>query len=296
MHSQSAIFHEGNAKHWFLEYTITDASAVPAALATIVEVANGQVPSDSVQLVVSFGARLANELFPGEVLPTGLHDLQTIQGPAHSFAAVPVDLALWVHSDRHDRNFDVALAARRALEAAGTLLQDVAAWQYLDSRDLTGFIDGTENPSAEEAKEFAVVADGPGAGGALMFTQRWVHDLDAFHALPVEDQQQIIGRTKPDSVELEPGAENSHIGRVVMEDEAGDEIEIYRRSMPYGDATEAGLFFLAFPGDLAVVDAMLARMVGNDGPHDRLIDYSQAVSGAYTFAPSAEALAQLLGS
>ncbi len=127
-----------------------------------------------------------------------------------------------------------------------------------------------------------------------MFTQRWVHDLDGFHALDQAAQEQVIGRTRSDSTELDLVPESSHVGRVVLEDDDGEELELYRRSVPYGSATEAGLFFLAFPNDLGLIEAMLDRMFGNDGPPDRLIEFSQAVSGAFSFAPSAGALAGLI--
>ena len=74
-----------------------------------------------------------------------------------------------------------------------------------DSRDLTGFIDGTENPPVEEAPDVALVPDGePGEGGAFVIAQRWVHDLEHVpRARPLDEQEGTIGRTKPDSIELD---------------------------------------------------------------------------------------------
>ncbi|MYI56484.1 MAG: Dyp-type peroxidase, partial [Acidimicrobiia bacterium] len=177
----------------------------------------------------------------------------------------------------------------------GTLARETPSWVYRDSRDLTGFIDGTENPPVAEARELAVIADGPGAGGSFVLAQRWIHDLDGFAALATAEQEQVIGRTKPDSVELEDLPANSHLGRVVHTDAAGDEIEIYRRSVPYGTSTEAGLYFLAFTDDLAKIDLMLGAMFGatGDGRHDRLVTFSETVSGAYYYAPSRETLQSL---
>ena len=295
MEPQQGIFVEGSTKHWFCEYRVTDSAGVPAALAAVRACAGEGPPAEAVQVVVAFSRSLGEALLGADQLPPSFAPFAGLRNGDTEYPATEPDLLIWVHSDRHDRNFEVVLAARRALAGCATQLEDLPAFVYRDSRDLTGFIDGTENPDAAEGRELAVVAEGPGAGGAVVFTQRWVHDLDGFHALEVAEQEQVIGRTKVDSVELDGPPETSHVGRVVIEDDDGEEMEIYRRSVPYGNSTEAGLFFIAFPGDLAIIDAMLARMIGNDGPHDRVTDFSTAVSGAYLFAPSQAALEALVG-
>ena len=79
-------------------------------------------------------------------------------------------------------------------------------------------------------------------------------------------------------------------------EEDGEELEILRHSMPYGEvAGEAGLFFLAYCRDRRIFDRMLARMYGTsgDGLHDHLMDYTEPRSGAYFFAPSMEMLRSL---
>ena len=130
-----------------------------------------------------------------------------------------------------------------------------------------------------------------------MITQKWVHNLDGFHAQSLEDQEGTIGRTKPDSVELEPKPATAHIARVVIEED-GEELEIYRRSTPYGTLAEHGLYFIAFSADPSRFTKMLARMFGlsGDGLHDHLTDFTHPVSGAFYFAPSLEALAGCLPS
>ena len=94
-----------------------------------------------------------------------------------------------------------------------------------------------------------------------MITQKWVHNLDGFHAQSLEDHEGTIGRTKPDSVELEPKPATAHIARVVIEED-GEELEIYRRSTPYGTLAEHGLYFIAFSADPSRFTKMLARMFG----------------------------------
>ncbi|MXV90987.1 MAG: Dyp-type peroxidase [Acidimicrobiia bacterium] len=287
---QEAIFVEGTGAHWFQHFA-TDPDATAAQVLAAVRIAQQVAAAATANLVVGFGAAMTARL--GMEMPPGLKAFTEIGGSSGRVAvATQEDVFLWIHGDRHDLNFEVALAARRAFEEIGELARETPSWVYRDSRDLTGFIDGTENPPVEEARELAVIAGGPGAGGSFVLAQRWIHDLDGFAALPTAEQEQIIGRTKPDSVELEDLPPHSHLGRVVHSDEDGEEIEIYRRSVPYGTSTEAGLYFLAFTDDLAKIDLMLESMFGatGDGRHDPLVTFSETVSGAYYYAPSRETL------
>ena len=174
-----------------------------------------------------------------------------------------------------------------------------AGFTYRDGRDMTGFVDGTANPPSHRAADVALVPPGEaGEGGSHVLVMRWVHDLEAFNQLAVEEQQHVIGRTKPDSVELAEAAKppTAHIARVTIE-VGGEELKIFRRSVPYGTVREHGLYFVAFSADQSRYDRMLARMFGTtgDGVHDRLINFSRPVSGAYYFAPSLNALNELAG-
>jgi putative iron-dependent peroxidase len=169
---------------------------------------------------------------------------------------------------------------------------------HRDSRDLTGFIDGSANPMTHEAPEAALIPDGqPGAGGAHVLVMRWIHDLDAFEQLPTREQERVIGRSKPSSIEMTGEAlpPDAHIARVQITDPAGEELPIYRRSVPYGTVAEHGLYFVAFSADRSRFDHMLARMFGTDadGIHDRITDFSRPVTGSFYFAPSLTTLAEL---
>jgi putative iron-dependent peroxidase len=176
-----------------------------------------------------------------------------------------------------------------------TLAHELPAFVYQDSRDFFGFIDGTENPPIWEAHLVVPIPDGePGAGGTFAFVQQWRHDLGRFDANPEAEQEAVIGRTKPDSVELDDDVRppTAHISRTVIEDDDGEELEIYRRSTPWGNATEQGLNFVAFTNDLSIVETMLARMFGTagDGLHDRLLEFTTPLTGANYFVPSLDAL------
>jgi len=88
--------------------------------------------------------------------------------------------------------------------------------------------------------------------------------------------------------------QTAHISRVVIEQD-GAELQILRRSYPWGTVHEAGLYFAAYTKSLDVFDVMLARMMGTmgDGLHDRLMEFSRAVTGATFFVPSLETLSSL---
>ncbi len=192
-----------------------------------------------------------------------------------------------------------ARAAVQAVGAAARVATEQDAFTYQGGRDITGFIDGTANPQVRRAGSVALVPPGrPGQGGSHVLTMRWVHDLAAFNRLTIADQQRVFGRTKADSEELSASEKppNAHIARVETVVD-GEELEIFRRSVPYGTSEEYGLNFVAFSAERSRYDRMLARMFGSspDGVRDRLTDFSRPVSGAYYFAPSLNALNELAG-
>jgi putative iron-dependent peroxidase len=188
--------------------------------------------------------------------------------------------------------------ARSPTNSWSSIATDQDGFVHHDSRDLTGFIDGTANPMTHEAPAAVLIPDGqPGAGGSHVLVMRWVHNLGAFEALPIEEQQRVFGRTKLTSRELEGDAKpaTAHIARVEIADDSGEELPVYRRSVPYGTLAEHGLQFVAFSPDRARVDRMLARMFGLDGDrlHDRLTDFSRPVTGAFYLAPPLSLLVEL---
>lgn len=307
---QRGIFIEGANSHWFQEYEIARSceiaairSALAAALvfATPDENSEDAAAHDQIQVVVGFGPVLAEQL--SIETPADFRAFETIGNQTRSAIASQHDLWIWIHGDDRGAIFDAALRARRAMTEVGAIVGDVPCFVYKDNRDLTGFIDGTENPEAAEGRKLAVVGEGlAGRGGSTVLVQRWDHDLDSFHTLSVAEQEDIIGRTKPDSVELGEDVlpATSHIARVVMEDDDGEEIEVYRRSVPWGDSTEAGLMFVAFTNELAKVDNMVRAMFGSldtdeDAEvYDHLTDFSDARTSSYFFAPDQTTLTALL--
>jgi putative iron-dependent peroxidase len=291
---QPGIFAQGTRSQYHLEFDVvpgTDPSAVAAAVARLRE---PLVTAGGTNIVVGFRAGLWRSIAPNDT-PADAHDFAGVEGDGRRAPATPHDVWIWLHGAGPDVLLDNARAVVATLAPVATLAQEEPCFVYLDSRDLTGFIDGTENPQVQVAPEVALVPAGqPGEGGAHVITMKWVHDLAKFHALPPEEQEAVIGRTKPDSRERDDKPDTAHISRVVVEDEHGEELEIYRRSVPYGRINELGLYFVAFSADPTRFEIMLRRMFGTaDTHHDHLTDFTKPVSGAFYFAPSLDALRAL---
>src|ERR1035438_4495031 len=124
-------------------------------------------------------------------------------GDRHA-VATPGDLLLHIRAERMDLCFELATHITSRLGDALDSADEVHGFRYFDDRDLIGFVDGTENPVGDEAVQATVIgAEDPAyAGGSYVVVQKYLHDLDRWNALPTEQQEQIIGRTKLDDIEL----------------------------------------------------------------------------------------------
>ena len=112
-------------------------------------------------------------------------------------------------------------------------------FRYFDERDLLGFVDGTENPVGRAAGVAALAGDAdPGfAGGSYVIVQKYLHDMDAWNALAVEEQEKVIGRSKLSDIEMPDDVKpaNSHVALNTIEDPDGTERQILRANMPFGE-------------------------------------------------------------
>ena len=284
---QPGIFVEGAEHHTFLEFELTPPlpARLPAA-GLLAAVAGGEQ-------VIGFGPHLARALV-GVPAPEGDFGFHAVAGEGgHVAPATQRDLFIWLHGSRRDELFARALQWRDALAPLASLAAAEQGFRFRDSRDLTGFVDGTANPKADARLQAALIADGPAAGGSFVLAQRWVHDLTGFGALPTAEQERVIGRTKADSVELTGTAmpPDSHVSRTDLKRD-GEPVKIYRRSSPTGGIADPGLFFLAFSADVERFRILLNSMFGNtdDGLQDRLLSWSRPISGSFYYAPPTDAL------
>ena len=298
---QVGIIPEPGPSALFLILRVRDPAASRAAVGKVV----AQVPTYTARVAaldrrarlvctVGVGPEFWDVLSPGK-RPAGLRPFKAIDTGALRAPNTGGDLLFHILSRRHDLNFELAGRVRAALGDAALVMDEVHGFKFLDGRDLTGFIDGTENPKGKARAGVALIGkEDPGfAGGSFVFTQRYVHDLAAFAGASLAEQEGAIGRRKRDSKELADTVKptTAHISRVVIEED-GEELEIVRHSFPYGTVSEAGLFFIAYTKTLDTTEKMLARMYGTagDGLHDHLMDFTRAVSGATFFAPSVKVL------
>jgi putative iron-dependent peroxidase len=285
---QPGIFALGTAAQDFLEFDA--AEACPQQLASgVTALHEPRTTIGGVNLVVGFRPELWRTVAPHDC-PDALHgfDAPIAGGDGFSVPATQHDLILWIAGSAYDVVFDIARDVITMLEPVAALASELIGWPYRYDRDLTGFVDGTENPALGEATDVATVPAGrPGAGGSVLLLQQWVHDTTRWAALSDADQQQAMGRTKPDSVELENKPANAHIART-DQDELG---KIFRRNMPYGSVTDHGTIFVGLSDDQQRLQRMLERMAGCDGgPRDALTRYTTPLTGSYYFLPAMQSL------
>jgi putative iron-dependent peroxidase len=291
---QFGIFAQGTHAHHFLEFDRRPGVTVAEAVSALCRLRTPDVAAGGVNVVVAFGAETWRSVAP-DAAPADLAPFVPVTGrDGRTAPATQHDAWLWISGAEPDVTWHSARAAAEAVGAAAHVAAEQAAFTYRGGRDITGFVDGTANPPDRRAAGVALVPPGrPGAGGSHVLAMRWLHDLPAFEQLPVDAQQRVIGRTKADSVELPADRKprDAHIARVETSVD-GRELEILRRSVPFGTSQAYGLYFVAFSAERDRYDRMLARMFGasKDGVHDRLTDFSRPTSGAYYFAPSLAAL------
>jgi porphyrinogen peroxidase len=243
--------------------------------------------------VMGFGADLWDRLFPPP-RPAELHPFREIRAGSRHAVATPGDLLFHIRARRMDLCFELATQIMARLGPAVAPVYEVQGFQYFDDRDLLGFVDGTENPTDQAALDATLIGaeDAPFAGGSYVIVQKYLHDMDAWNALPTEAQERIIGRTKLADIELDDATKptNAHNALTVIE-ENGQEIKIVRANMPFGHAgqSEFGTYFIGYAHSPRTIEQMLTNMfVGRPpGNYDRLLDFSRAVTGNLFFVPSA---------
>ena len=288
---QGGIFALGTASHAYLEFDAVPPRA-PEVVRAVAALREPRTTMGGINLVAGFRPSLWREAAP-EDAPAGVTDFEAdlVGDSGYVMPATQHDAVLWLSGSAYDVVFETARMAIRELRDVATLQTETSSWPYLHDRDLTGFIDGTENPTLIEAPEFTLIPEGvPGEGGTVLLLQKWAHDVTSWGALPDSEQEQVIGRTKPDSVELDDKPSDSHVAATDQERFG----HIFRRNMPYGTVSDHGTMFVGFSSDQSRLAAMLESMAGSGGaPPDALTRYTHPLTGAYYFVPSTESLRAL---
>jgi putative iron-dependent peroxidase len=286
---QGGIFALGTSAHAYLEFDGAAERDGRELVAAVSGLREPRTTMGGVNLVAGFRPELWGAEVPDET-PTelaGFND-DVIGNDGFEMPATQHDAVLWLSGSAYDVIFDTARAAIAELHGLATVAEETSSWPYRHDLDLTGFIDGTENPTLIEAPQIVLIPEGkPGAGGTILLLQKWAHDAAAWESLPVAGQEQVIGRRKSDSVELDDKPADSHVAST-DQDRFG---KIFRRNTPYGTVMDHGTMFVGFSSEQQVFAAMLESMAGlGGGDRDALTRYTRPVTGAYYFVPSAEAL------
>jgi putative iron-dependent peroxidase len=284
---QPGIFALGNLAHAYLEFDIAGGSDLELTTA-LAAIAQEQSTIGGITVVAGVQPELWARVAPNHAVP-GLTGFTEPVGGSDGFSmpATQRAAALWLAAPRYDMVFDATVDAVARLRPFASLANETVGWSHRGDIDLTGFIDGTENPAISRAAGMVVVPAGqPGAGGTVLLLQKWAHNGPAWDALSVHDQEQVIGRTKPDSVELDPRPETSHVARTDQDEFA----HILRRNTAYGTASRHGTVFVGFSATKDDQHRMLVSMAGAHGPRDALTRFTTPLTGAYYFVPSVEDL------
>lgn len=276
------------------EQTVHDAFADLSGLVRAVGFRN---PAAHLTLVTGIGSDAWDRLFGGP-RPAELHRFPELHGPRHHAPATAGDLLFHIRGESMDVCFELGGRVLASMAGAVTVVDEVHGFRFFEQRDLLGFVDGTENPDGPEAVEAAQIGaeDAAFAGASYVHVQKYVHDMAAWNALSVTEQERVIGRSKLEDIEMDDAVKpaNSHIALNVIEDEDGNELQIVRANMPFGTLGdgESGTYYIAYAADPDVTERMLRNMFLGDPPGntDRILDFSTALTGTMFFVPTADFL------
>jgi len=291
---QTGIFALGTNAHAYLEFDVASGRDGGDLVAAVSSLREPRTTMGGVNLVAGFRPELWRTALADDA-PTELVGFNADLVGVDDFVmpATQHDAVLWLSGSAYDVIFDTARAVIAELRGLAEVAEETSSWPYRHDLDLTGFIDGTENPTLIEAAGIVLVPEGrPGAGGTILLLQKWEHDATEWESLPVAEQELVIGRTKTDSIELEDKPGDSHVAST-DQDEFG---KILRRNMPYGTVTDHGTMFVGFCAEQRPLTAMLESMAGLvSGRRDALTRFTHPLTGGYYFIPSTESLVRAGG-
>ncbi|MCG9729955.1 Dyp-type peroxidase [Shewanella sp. Isolate13] len=268
-----------------------------ASLSGIEKSINQKDLTAGLNISIGFSANAWPKLFPDLPIPSELHAFPEMSNGERHFPSTPGDIFVMIKSERIDLNFQAAKYIRNSFNDIANLIEDIQGYKYLDNRDMIDFVDGTENPVGKERTEAVLVADDVALhqGGSYLHVQRYVDRQDQWDKQSTEYQEQVVGRTKMDNVELSDDVKPAwaHNAKSKVEID-GEEIKMLRQNRPYGNALEHGTMFVGFAATPSIIETSLSQMINADeqGHYDRLLDFVEAKTGCLFFMPSTAFLEQ----
>ena len=244
---------------------------------------------------MGFGSQAWDRLF-GDPRPKDLHPFREING-VHRAVSTPGDVLFHIRAASMDLCFELATHIMTRLSGCVSVMDEVHGFKFFDDRDLIGFVDGTENPVDQAAADATLVGEeDPGfAGGSYVIVQKYLHDLPGWNKVPVEEQENIIGRHKLSDIEQRDAQKKPYAHNVLTNiEENGEQLQIVRDNMPFGEIGkgEFGTYFIGYARSPHRIEKMLNNMfIGNPpGNYDRILDFSTALTGGLFFVPTASFL------
>ncbi|MBO9682898.1 MAG: Dyp-type peroxidase [Flavisolibacter sp.] len=256
--------------------------------------ANTRFPNARASVVLGIGFDAWHLLELPTPVPKEFVAFAPIEGAKYTAVSTRGDLHLHIRSDAYSFCIDAASAIADTLKDVASSLDEVHGFRYWDSRSILGFVDGTENPHGADRAYFGIIGDEDPVykGGSYLFVQKYLHDLQAWKALPVSEQEKVIGRSKSDDIEMPDGVKPSNAHSALAN--VGDDLKIVRDNMPFGNVStnEMGTYFIAYASSFITVKKMLTNMfVGvPEGNYDRILDFSTPQTGSLFFVPTFEML------
>lgn len=252
-------------------------------------------PNANASVVMGIGYEAWQRLQLLTPLPKEFAPFRAIKGAKHTAVATKGDLHFHIRSDQQSFCIDTAAVITDLLQEVAQSVEEVQGFRYWDGRSILGFVDGTENPQGEDRKKFGMIGeeDPVYQGGSYLFVQKYIHNMQAWRALPVAEQEKVIGRSKADDIEMDEDTKpsNSHSALANI----GDDFKVVRDNMPFGSVSnnEMGTYFIAYANSFSTVRRMLSNMfIGNPkGNYDRILDFSTAKTGTLFFVPTLDMLA-----
>jgi putative iron-dependent peroxidase len=256
-------------------YVVVDVP--PAASAKDLAQRLGELVIDE-RLVVGLGEPLVRAL--GAAV-AGLHTFPAMAGPGCAVPSTQGALLLHARGEDHGETLHAMQHVLAALGGDLRITEDIAGFRHLEGRDLSGYEDGTENPTGDAAIAAAFTDE----GASFVAVQRWIHDLGGFERMSARERDHVIGRNRETNAELADAPASAHVKRSAQESFDPPAFMV-RRSMPYGTVTEHGLYFVAYARSLDRFERVMRRMVGgDDGIVDGLFRFSRPVSGGHYWCP-----------
>lgn len=292
--SQKGICAEPNLHALYLMFNVVDDDVASirsklVKLLEIVEYFDEEHYEAMVSSVIGIGSAFWDELYPN-TRPAFLSPFPDMQSDDRCAPVLPADLFIQIRADRLDICQALGIEVMQTLKLHTELVEQVQAFRYLDGRDWTGFVIADDNPRGRKKFNISLVGDEDQEfeGGSYIHVQRYRHDMPKWNKLSEKYQQQVMGKTKEHNMDVVGSGLDSHAFRTKLVGPGGEYPVLLNQSMPYGDMNLQGLYFVACSNHpYGFKNYLHSRIYGDsNGHYDRLLDYSNAETGAAFFAPS----------